>query len=56
MMTYTIVKLLLRHTLTAFGTYLVSTGYADAGQVELISGAAMAIAGILWSIYEKRIG
>jgi hypothetical protein len=53
-MTYTIAKLLLRHALTALGTYLVSTGYADAGQVEVISGGVMAVAGIAWSIYEKR--
>lgn len=54
-MTYTIVKLLLRHALTALGTYLVGTGYADAGQADLITGGIMTAAGIAWSVYEKKI-
>lgn len=52
---FVVIQLLVRHALTAFGVFLMNEGYADAGQVELITGALLTIAGVAWSIVEKKL-
>ena len=44
-----------RHALTGVGLVLINNGYADAAQVDLLVGAGMTIAGVIWSIAEKRL-
>jgi hypothetical protein len=47
---------LVRHGLTYGGGLLVAAGYLDAGQSEILAGAGLAVAGVLWSVLEKRAG
>ena len=54
-MTYQIIQLLVRHAMTAAGVYLMNSGYVDATQVELLTGAAITIVGIGWSVLEKKV-
>ncbi len=44
---------IVRHAMTAGGGYLVGNGIIDAGQVETLTGAAVAIAGVIWSVVNK---
>jgi hypothetical protein len=44
----------IRHILTFGGGILASKGILDAGLVEQAAGAIITIAGIAWSIIEKR--
>lgn len=50
-----IVSSLARHALTAGGGYLVAQGAIDASQADLLIGAGVTIAGVVWSIIEKRL-
>lgn len=43
-----------RHILTIAGGALVTRGYIGSGDLELLAGAIATVAGIAWSIYEKR--
>jgi hypothetical protein len=43
-----------RHLLTFGGGYIVSTGYIDAGQLEIAVGAVLALGGVIWSIAVKK--
>ena len=47
---------LIRHGLTALGAYLVSKGKLDAGSVDTIVGALMALAATGWSVTSKKAG
>lgn len=47
---------LIRHGLTALGAYLVSRGKLDAGSVDTIVGALMALAATGWSVTSKKAG
>ena len=43
-----------RHLLTTVGGALVSKGILDSTQVEPLAGAIIVVAGVLWSIWQKR--
>ena len=45
---------LARHVLTAGGGYLVAQGMIDAEMALQLVGAGVTIAGVIWSIVEKR--
>lgn len=51
----TIASPLIRHALTAGGAYLVARGAIDASQAAELVGAGAAIAGVAWSLIEKRV-
>lgn len=44
---------IVRHLLTTFGGVLVSKGTIDAGQLEIIAGSLVALAGVVWSVLAK---
>ena len=44
----------LRHLLTFGGGYLVSGGVVSSTELEAGIGALISLAGVAWSIYEKR--
>lgn len=46
---------LIRHALTAAGGGLVAHGLVSTGQVETISGAILAIIGVVWSVIVKKV-
>lgn len=48
------VQAVLRHLLTAGGTVLVTKGVLDAGSAEAVVGALVTLAGVVWSLVEKR--
>ena len=43
-----------RHVVTTIGGALAAKGVIEASDVELYTGAIMALAGFAWSIYQKR--
>lgn len=43
-----------RHVLTAIGGAAVAKGYIDAAGLDTLIGAFIGIAGVAWSIIEKR--
>ena len=45
---------IVRHALTLGGGVLVSQGQLEAAQAETLIGAAMAIFGVVWSVWQKR--
>ena len=45
---------LVRHGLTAAGTVLVTQGVLDAATAQTAVGALVALAGVIWSVWEKR--
>lgn len=45
---------LARHALTVAGGYLIHRGMASAEEVETGAGAIVALAGVIWSVWEKR--
>ena len=45
---------LTRHAMSGVGGYLIAHGYATAGQVELMTGGAVALVGVIWSGVQKR--
>lgn len=50
-----IIQLLVRHALTAAGAALISSGYIDAAQMEMIMGAVLTITGVAWSVLDKKL-
>ncbi len=49
-----LVGIALRHGLTVLGGYLLAEGYADAAQIDAITGGALAVSGVVMSIWEKN--
>ena len=45
---------IVRHAMTAGGGYLAGNGVLDASQVEVLTGAVVAIVGVVWSVLQKR--
>lgn len=45
---------IVRHALTIAGGALVTQGQLDAAQAETLIGAAMAIFGVAWSVWQKK--
>lgn len=45
---------LIRHLLSAAGGFLVAKGLASADQIAELSGAAVSIIGIAWSMFNNR--
>jgi len=45
---------LLRHGLTMLGGVLIAKGLATDGQVNEIIGAVVTVAGIIWSLIDKK--
>lgn len=52
----TVLAPMVRHGLTLGGGALVSAGVIDAAQSQVVIGAALAVAGVVWSVIEKRMG
>lgn len=48
--------LIARHVLTTIGGGLVASGAIDSGQLETGIGAIFVLAGIVWSVVQKRSG
>jgi hypothetical protein len=44
----------LRHVLTTAGGYLASSGLIAANDIEVAVGAVIALAGVIWSVLEKK--
>jgi hypothetical protein len=45
---------IIRHSLTFIGGILVTIGYVDPSQVNLISGSLMSLIGLIWSAYKNK--
>ena len=45
---------IIRHLLTVFGGFFVSKGYVDADMLNTAVGAATTLAGVGWSVLDKR--
>ena len=45
---------LIRHILTAAGGFIVAKGLASADQVAEVSGAAVSLIGVAWSIFNNK--
>ena len=45
---------LIRHVLSAAGGFLVAKGLASADQIAEVSGAAVSIIGVAWSIFNNK--
>ena len=43
-----------RHVLTLGGGYLVARGTLDASSADTLVGAGVSIAGVIWSVIDKR--
>lgn len=52
-MSLEILKLIIRHALTAGGTYLAAQGITDSASVEQGIGAICTIVGLVWSGHRK---
>ncbi len=53
-MTWEMTAGLLRHLLTAAGGILASKGVIGSSDVEILSGAVIAIGGVVWSLVAKK--
>jgi hypothetical protein len=53
-MTWEMTAGLLRHVLTAAGGILASKGFIGSSDVEILTGAVIAIVGVIWSVVAKR--
>lgn len=53
-MTWEMTAGILRHVLTAAGGILASKGFIGASDVEIVSGAVIAIGGVIWSVVAKK--
>ena len=49
-----IIALLTRHVLSSVGLVLVSEGVVEEGIAQELTGSIAAIAGIVWSVIEKK--
>lgn len=45
---------IVRHVLTAGGGFVVGKGWLDAASFEALAGALVTLAGVGWSVYEKK--
>lgn len=45
---------LIRHVLSAAGGFLVAKGLASADQIAEVSGAAVSLIGVAWSIFNNK--
>ena len=45
---------ILRHILTTAGGVLVAKGYLEEGMLQEVIGAVLTLAGVAWSMWEKR--
>jgi hypothetical protein len=45
---------IVRHVLTGVGGYFIAKGAIDAAAVELLVGSVITIAGVIWSILDKK--
>lgn len=45
---------LCRHILTAVGGFLVARGMTDTSTIESITGGAVALIGLVWSVFHKQ--
>ena len=43
-----------RHILTTLGGMAVAKGWLDSSQIEPVAGALLVIAGVAWSLIQKR--
>jgi len=43
-----------RHILTTLGGMAVAKGWLDSSQIEPVAGALLVIAGVAWSLVQKR--
>lgn len=53
-MTWEMTAGILRHVLTAAGGILASKGFIGSSDVEILTGAVIAIGGVIWSVVAKR--
>lgn len=53
-MSWDVIAGIVRHLLTAGGGVLVSKGLIEAGQLDIVVGAVIAIGGVAWSIVAKK--
>ena len=52
-MNFAFISAIVRHILTAIGTWLVTSGYLQSGQTEQFIGAGLFIVSFVWSLYNK---
>ena len=52
-LTLEFVKSVVRHGISVYGGALVSRGLVDASQLEQLSGAAVLVLSVGWSLYRK---
>ena len=52
----TVLNGIVRHLLTAGGGALVTKGIVSQGDLEMVIGAIIAIAGVIWSALAKKKG
>lgn len=45
---------IVRHAITTFGGFLITSGYTNASGLEALAGGAAVVVGIIWSIVSKR--
>ena len=50
----TVIGGIIRHVLTALAGVLVTKGIVEAGQAEIIIGSLTGLAGVVWSIWQKK--
>jgi hypothetical protein len=53
-MNSTIISALVRHILTAVGGAFAAKYAIDGASIEAVSGAVATLAGVAWSVYDKR--
>ncbi len=53
-MNATVVSAIVRHLLTAFGGGMAVKYGIDGASIDAIIGGASALAGVAWSVYDKR--
>lgn len=46
---------IIRHILTLLAGWLVAKGWMEASQTETVIGAVLALAGVGWSVMDKRM-
>ena len=52
----TVLNGIVRHILTAAGGALVTKGMLGEGELELVVGAVITLAGVVWSAFAKKKG
>jgi hypothetical protein len=54
MINATIIQALVRHLLTALGGSLLMKYGVDGATMDVVAGAVSTLAGVAWSLYDKR--